>query len=163
MTGAFHSVFSSSSSSTQWPVFCSTISSLCLVVSLSQVPIVKDELNGKTGTWKGTERQLTATATFIYVCERFIIFPGSVHIFGCSKIDTPILEIGTSQIYECRNWETEHYNSVLEITRLHSTQFHFWEYINQTFILDYRRPFMCSAWLKTFSAFSSSRRLSAYL
>jgi hypothetical protein len=21
-----------------------------------------------------------------------------------------------SQIYECRNWETEHYNSVLEIT-----------------------------------------------
>jgi hypothetical protein len=25
-----------------------------------------------------------------------------------------------SQIYECRNWETERYNSVLEITRLHS-------------------------------------------
>jgi hypothetical protein len=23
-----------------------------------------------------------------------------------------------SQIYECRNWETEHYNSVLEITDL---------------------------------------------
>jgi hypothetical protein len=23
-----------------------------------------------------------------------------------------------SQIYECRNWETEHYNSVLEITVL---------------------------------------------
>ncbi len=25
-----------------------------------------------------------------------------------------------SQIYECRNLETEHYNSVLEITKLHS-------------------------------------------
>ncbi len=25
-----------------------------------------------------------------------------------------------SQIYECRNWETEHYSSVLEIMRLHS-------------------------------------------
>ncbi len=44
------------------------------------------------------------------------IFPGSVHIFGCSKIDRPILEnINLPQIYECRNWETEHYNSVLEI------------------------------------------------
>jgi hypothetical protein len=25
-----------------------------------------------------------------------------------------------SQTYECRNWESEHYNSFLEITRLHS-------------------------------------------
>jgi hypothetical protein len=25
-------------------------------------------------------------------------------------------DINLSQIYECRNWETEHYNSVLEIT-----------------------------------------------
>ncbi len=39
----------------------------------------------------------------------------------------------------------EHYDSVLEITRLH-TQFHFWEYINgnQPFILDSHRPFICS-------------------
>jgi hypothetical protein len=28
--------------------------------------------------------------------------------------------INLSQIYECRDWETEHYNSVLEITRLYS-------------------------------------------
>jgi hypothetical protein len=26
--------------------------------------------------------------------------------------------LNISQIYECRNWETEHYNSVLEITVL---------------------------------------------
>jgi hypothetical protein len=39
------------------------------------------------------------------------IFPGSVHIFPCSRIGGLIPEI-----YECRNWETEHYNSVLETT-----------------------------------------------
>ncbi len=64
------------------------------------------------------------------------IFPGSVHIFGCSIIDRPILKyVNVSQIYECRNWKTEHYNSVLEIRR--AAQFHFWEYINgnQTCIL----------------------------
>ncbi len=47
------------------------------------------------------------------------IFPGSVHIFPCSRIDRLILEIYkylTEIQYECRNWETEHYNSVLEIT-----------------------------------------------
>jgi hypothetical protein len=30
------------------------------------------------------------------------------------------LGIILSQTHECRNWEAEHYNSVLEITRLHS-------------------------------------------
>ncbi len=42
--------------------------------------------------------------------------------------------INCSQIHECGNWKTEHYNSVWE-----KTQFHFWEYINrnQTFIVDY--------------------------
>ncbi len=34
-----------------------------------------------------------------------------------NRLGRPILEIiNLSQIYECRNWETEHYNSVLEIT-----------------------------------------------
>jgi hypothetical protein len=38
------------------------------------------------------------------------------------KIGRPILGIylNRSQIHECGNWETEHYNSVLEITRLRS-------------------------------------------
>ncbi len=38
---------------------------------------------------------------------------------SCSRKGRLILEIqyiNLSQIYECRNWETEHYNSVLEIT-----------------------------------------------
>jgi hypothetical protein len=37
------------------------------------------------------------------------------------------------------NWETEYYNSVLEI------KFNFWENTNgnQTFILDSHRPFIC--------------------
>jgi hypothetical protein len=41
-------------------------------------------------------------------------------------------------------WETEHYNSVLENHEV--LKFHFWEYINrnQTFILDFHRPFICS-------------------
>ncbi len=45
------------------------------------------------------------------------IFPGMVHIFPCSRIGRRSWKyINLSQIYECRNWETEHYNSVLEIT-----------------------------------------------
>jgi hypothetical protein len=49
------------------------------------------------------------------------IFPGLVCLFGCSKIGRQILVyINRSQIHECGNWKTEHYNSVLEITRPHS-------------------------------------------
>ncbi len=43
------------------------------------------------------------------------LFPGSVHIFPWSRIGRPKAGyVNLSQIYECRNWETEHYNSVLE-------------------------------------------------
>jgi hypothetical protein len=46
------------------------------------------------------------------------MYPGSVFLFSCNKIGRPILEyINRSQIHECGNWETELYNSVLEITR----------------------------------------------
>jgi hypothetical protein len=58
----------------------------------------------------------------VFVSDLYIYSQGSVHIFGCGKIDRPIMEIyiNLSQIYECRNWKTEHYNSVLEIMRVHS-------------------------------------------
>ncbi len=45
------------------------------------------------------------------------IFPGSVHIFpAAEKADRSWKYINLSQIYKRRNWETELYNSVLEIT-----------------------------------------------
>jgi hypothetical protein len=42
----------------------------------------------------------------------YTVFLESVRIYGCSKIDKPFLEI------QYVNWDTEHYNSVLEIRRL---------------------------------------------
>jgi hypothetical protein len=58
----------------------------------------------------------------IHVSASDFYIPRISHIFGCSKIERPILEtyIYLSDIqYESRNWETEHYNSALEIRRLH--------------------------------------------
>jgi len=69
----------------------------------------------------------------------------SPHIFlqQNRQTDPGNIYVNLSQIYECRNWETEHYNSVMEY------QFHFWEYINgnQTFILDSHRSFICSVYV----------------
>ncbi len=46
-------------------------------------------------------------STFMYLWAIYI-FPGSAFVFGCNKIDRPILEhINLSQIYERRIWETE--------------------------------------------------------
>jgi hypothetical protein len=48
------------------------------------------------------------------------IFPGSDRLFGCSKIGSPILgiySISRSQIHECGNWETEHYNFFVGINK----------------------------------------------
>jgi hypothetical protein len=77
-----------------------------------------------------------------------LYFPWIGPHISWSRIGRPILEIYKSltDLYECRNLKTEHYNSVLEIRRLHSAQFHFWEYINgnQTFMFDSHRPFICS-------------------
>ncbi len=70
---------------------------------------------------------------FIYSQDRFPYFPAA------EQADRSWKYINLSQIYECRNQETEHYNSVWKY------QFHFWEYINgnQIFILDSHRPFIC--------------------
>jgi hypothetical protein len=45
-----------------------------------------------------------------------------------------------SQIYECRNWETEHYNSVFEIT-VSFLGIHKWE---PDIYIIFHRPFICS-------------------
>ncbi len=60
----------------------------------------------------------------------------AIYIFPRPELERLIVGMDHSQIHDCWNWETEHYNSVLEITRPHSLS-HFWEYIkhNHTFIL----------------------------
>jgi hypothetical protein len=55
------------------------------------------------------------------VCERFIDSQDrSTYLAAAKYVDQSWEYINLSQIYECRNWETEHYNYVLEIMRLHS-------------------------------------------
>ncbi len=44
------------------------------------------------------------------------MFPISTYVL-CGHFIYLIVEIYKSQIHECGNWDTEHYNSVLEITR----------------------------------------------
>ncbi len=75
------------------------------------------------------------------VCERFIYsHDRSTYFPAAEEADRSWKYVSLSQIYECRSWETEHYNSVLEITVS-------FLYINgnQTFILDSHRLFICSA------------------
>jgi hypothetical protein len=61
-----------------------------------------------------------------------------VHIWGRFFIAVAFFAY---TVYECRNWETEHYNSVLEMA-VSFLGIHQWE--PQTFILDSHRPFICS-------------------
>jgi hypothetical protein len=53
----------------------------------------------------------------------------------------PGKNINLSQIYECRNWETEHYNSVLEIT-VSFLGIHKWE---PDIYIGFSLAFICSA------------------
>jgi hypothetical protein len=57
-----------------------------------------------------------------FICERFIYS----HDDGSRQTDRGNICKNRSQIHECGNWETEHYNSVWEITKPQS--FIFWEY-----------------------------------
>jgi hypothetical protein len=52
----------------------------------------------------------------VSVSDLYTVFSGSVHIFPCSRIGRPIPEIYKSLTDISRNWVTDHYNSVLEIT-----------------------------------------------
>ncbi len=76
-------------------------------------------------SFSGNSAATVSIPTFMCLWAIYI-FPGSVHIFGCSKIGRLILEIKEA------------------------AEFHFWEYINgnQTFILDFHRPFICNATIK---------------
>jgi hypothetical protein len=65
------------------------------------------------------------TATKIHLCipRKGIARPQSLflHLHSCVfERFVYSQDLYLSQIHKCRNWETEHYNSVLEITRLHS-------------------------------------------
>ncbi len=53
------------------------------------------------------------------ICERFIYSQDwSAHLVAAKWADQSWEYINRSEIHECGNCETEHYNSVLEITRL---------------------------------------------
>jgi hypothetical protein len=52
----------------------------------------------------------------------------SASLATAKQADQSLEYINCSQIHECGNWETEHYNSVLEIMRLFSFLF-IWPFI----------------------------------
>jgi hypothetical protein len=87
------------------------------------------------------------------VCERFIYSQDrGPHISLQQNRQTDPWNIYISQIYECRNWETEPYNSVLEIT-VSFLEIHQWEpdiYIgfSPTFICNGRYLVFCSKFIQ---------------
>jgi hypothetical protein len=76
--------------------------------------------------------------TFLYLWAIYI-FPRS------ASADRLWEYINPSQIHECENWETVHYNSVLEITRPRSFVSENTSVGFTTFILDSHQPLICSA------------------
>ncbi len=81
---------------------------------------------------------------FIYTQDRSTYFPAAEQ----ADLSWKYINLSQSQIQECRNWETEHYNLFWNY------QFHFWEFINGNHIyciLDSHRPFICSVALFLYS------------
>jgi hypothetical protein len=87
---------------------------------------------------------LVSHSAFMFLWAIYI-FPGSVCLFGCSKIGRPILGIYKS-LTDKWMWtlETEHYNYVLDIMRPHRFISGNTKY--KIFLLDSYRPFICSYW-----------------
>jgi hypothetical protein len=73
------------------------------------------------------------------------ILPESVCIFGCSKIDRPVLGLYKS-LTDTWMWKLRDRTLQFCFGNSKAAHFHFWEYINwkQTFKLDSHRPFICS-------------------
>ncbi len=60
------------------------------------------------------------------ICDRFIYSQDrSAYLAAAKQAERSWEYINRSQIQECGNWETEHYNSLLEITRLRGCAFSF--------------------------------------
>ncbi len=79
------------------------------------------------------------------ICERLIYSQDRSALFGCRKIGRLILGIyNHSPIYVCGNWETEHYNSVLKITRPRSFNSADTKTGTRHLYCIFHRPFICS-------------------
>jgi hypothetical protein len=76
----------------------------------------------------------------MYSKDRLAYFPAAEKAYQFWKY------INLSQKYECRNWETEHYNSALEITFLF-LEIHKWK---PDIYIDSDRPFICSVYRTVF-------------
>ncbi len=96
---------------------------------------------------------------FMYVWAIYI-FPGSVCLFGFSKMLRPILGIYES-LTDAWMWKLGDRTLLFCLGNNEAVQFHFWEHINrnQTFILDSHRPFICSVSWKQFILLVESAKI----
>ncbi len=89
------------------------------------------------------------------IFERFICSQDQSAYLAAAKYSDRSWEyINRSQKHKCENWETEHYNSVWEITRLQFLEIYINQ--NQIFIMESHWSFICSARLILFSYLSPS-------
>ncbi len=84
------------------------------------------------------------TFLYLHICTIYI-FPGTLCLFGCSKIGRSILVIHKS-LTDTWMWKLEDRTLFFCFGNNLAEQYHFWEYINgnPTFIVDSHLPFICS-------------------